>query len=416
MATQPWPDFVEVAFAAATGAVFLWVFYTAIRVDWPEHYFATTDFSAYAISSSPFRYAVFRFAPVFVTCTVVAVTLDRRSSSYGTVAALLVVALHGFSTLGIALYQWARSNPKHRGHRASIAFIRAVALVGVFAVAIAAALLRPIVGPLVPGAADLNATLWTAGFAGIAGAFVVQFSRTHGLSDSGLLNRALNAIPKHLRELALEVSAETGADPDLVLAVMTVENLQRPPWFRRLERLKSRIMRSGTYGIMQVASKTALSDEDSIRIAVSDRFANVRVKNAEGTLDLDALGAFAEQYNGGPTYVSTLSSAYYSAQTARVRPKAPASSKPDNSSEVWRKSQCMFCSEVLRPTGPIVGIGDEGSMWGASLHEFLSRDVALAHIHCFAAQHGIQEVARLKRGYDAGRVRADPASGAKAEA
>lgn len=45
------------------GVGFLYVFYRAIQLQWPESYFGATDLSAYAIATSPIRYVAFRFAP-----------------------------------------------------------------------------------------------------------------------------------------------------------------------------------------------------------------------------------------------------------------------------------------------------------------------------------------------------------------
>lgn len=321
---------------------------------------------------------------------------------------MLVASVHGSLTLGVALFSWARSDPKRRGHRASIALIRSVALIGVLGTAVVAANTRSVFAPLIPGLGELNATLWTAGFAGIAGAFVVQYSRTHGITESSLIERALRAIPKGLREVATQASAESGADVNLVLAIMTVENLQRPPWFRRLERLKSRFFRSGTYGIMQVASKEPLSDEESIRIAVEDRLSKVHVKNKSGGIDAEALKRFAAQYNGGPSYFSSLWQAYFAAQQVNAPSAQTGTSSAQGATSpviatLKRRvvgGQCMFCGVKIEGSAPAVATGDSGSVWVASLDRLKAMDVAVSHPHCFAVHSGIEALARLKRTAD----------------
>ena len=60
------------------------------------------------------------------------------------------------------------------------------------------------------------------------------------------------------------------ADEYLAIAICIVENLQRPSWFRILERIKSFFIPQGTYGIMQVSSNGYISDEESIHIAMRD--------------------------------------------------------------------------------------------------------------------------------------------------
>lgn len=341
---------VEAAVVVAAGVVFLWMFYVAMRVDWPEQYFATTDFTAYAISASPIRYAIFRFAPAFITCLVVAVTLDRRASPYTFTSTMLVAGIHGVSTLGVALIAWARSDKKQRHRRASIALIRSVALVGVLGVALLAAATRSQLSFVVPEIRDLGTTLWTAGLAAIGGAFVVQYSRSHGLEEGNLVNRALNSLPTKFIAVAVDAAASANADEVLVLAVMAVENLQRPPWFRQLERWKSRVFRDGTYGIMQVSSRKALSDEESIRLAVAERFASVNVRTPKGDLDYEALKRFASHYNGVSTYVSTLSTAYYAARALRATPPSRSSASSPPSSSGPSPSLGLFFTDPRRRT------------------------------------------------------------------
>jgi hypothetical protein len=422
---------VEAAIAVAAGVVFLWMFYVAVRVDWPEQYFATTDFSAYAISSSPLRYVLFRFAPVFVTCSVVAVSLDRRGSAVAAEAAFAVGLVHGSLTLGVALFQWARSDPKQRAHRASIAVIRAVALVGVLWVAVVAAATRTTAAFFIPTVRDLGTTLWTAGFAAVAGAFLVQYTRSHGITEPSLVARSLRSLPKSLRFVAEDECKSTGADIDLVFAIMAVENLQRPPWFRSLERAKSRLFKAGTYGIMQVTSAIALSDEESIRIAVRERLAKVNVKNRKGDLDYEALKRFATDYNGGPTYVTTLSAAYWTARVQRTGASAGAASNvtvggsaaspspiPREFKRAATKDQCMFCGTVIAAAEPAVAIADDSTDWVSTVATLSRDDVALAHSHCYALFRGLEGLARLKRTYDdvastkADAARSEPAAGA----
>jgi len=297
------------------GYAFLYVFYRAVQTDWPENYFGAGDVSAYEVSMTPLRYALFRFVPVYVTCIFVAVGLDRRES-FGAVGAMTLGGAHALATLGTALVVWARSDARQRPSRTSIALIRAVVFVGVIVVALAAVATRDMLAAFVPPLTDLVTAFWTALFAGITGAFLVRVSRG-ALGEYGLVARSLSQLPVRLLDLASAAAKESAADDILVQAVMVVENVQRPHWFRRLERLKSRLVRRGTYGIMQVASDRALSDEESIRKTVAERMAGVSVKFANGSLDVKALQAFAATYNPNPNFATLLLSAYALVQQVR---------------------------------------------------------------------------------------------------
>lgn len=190
-------------------------------------------------------------------------------------------------------------------------------LVGVVAAGLAAGLTRDRFEPLVPSLRELNAAVWTALFAGIAAAFLVRVSRG-SLSAYDLAQRSFRALPPRLLLVALDTAKQAGADPILVIAVMVVESIERPAWFRWLERLKSRIVRRGTYGIMQVDSGRELSDEESIRMAVVERFAGVSVSGPKG-VDIDALRAFAAKYNPDKNFADLLVNAYTGTQEAVKR-------------------------------------------------------------------------------------------------
>jgi hypothetical protein len=307
---------IDMAVGVLLGVAFLYVFYRAVQADWPESYFGATDVSAYAVSMTPLHYALFRFLPLYATCVFVGVSLDRRETP-GAVGALLVGVTHGALTLGRALVVWARSKTDVRQHRASIALSRAFVLVGVVVVAAIAAATRDIVSPIVPPLRELSAALWTAIFAGIAGAFLVRISR-NALDQYGLVRRSFHEIPDRLFEVASAAAKLSGADEILVWAVMVVENVERPKWFRSLERLKARVAKHGTYGIMQVTSDRPLSDEESIQKTVAERLAAVNVRTARGLLDPNALGAFARTYNSNPSFSALLASAYSTIEQMRA--------------------------------------------------------------------------------------------------
>jgi hypothetical protein len=295
--------------AVALGVAFLYVFYRAVEFQWPESYFGASDTASYSISLSPFRFAAFRFAPVAATCLFVAVTLDR-ANSHPLAGALLLGGAHGAATVGRAFVVGVFAPRTLRRHRAPVLLLRLVILIGVLAVALGCAALRVQAAPLVPEVHEMAATAWTAIFAGVLGAFVIRVSQGRTGDTTELMKRSRQTIPEGLWQLAESCATAAGGDVALVRAVMLVENLQRPQWFRRLERWKSVAMPHGTYGIMQVEATRRLSDVESVRLAVANRLAAVNVKTPEGYLDYTALLEFAVSYNPDPTFGRLLASAY----------------------------------------------------------------------------------------------------------
>jgi len=124
-----------------------------------------------------------------------------------------------------------------------------------------------------------------------------------------------------LTPLALSLSEETNTDSALVLAILYTENLQRPRWFRRLERAKGKILRRGTYGVMQITSDHPISDEESIRLALADRLQGQQVKpDNSNCYDSSDLERVLRDYNNSDEFIRLASQFYALLYPAYVNP------------------------------------------------------------------------------------------------
>lgn len=291
------------------GSAFLYVFFKAIQLNWPESYFGVGELAAYAISASPWRYALFRFGPVLVTSLFVAVSVDRAGGD-GRVAAIGTAGVHGLLTSGLGLAQAVRWPSDLRKHRRPILIIRGIVLFGAAGIGLLASMIRSALSPIVPPISEIGPTLWTGIIAGVLGAFIVQISRGHPVTEQDMIENSMKDIPASLWKFADGIALEHGVDADLTRAIMVVENLQRPSWFRHLERLKGRLLPAGTYGIMQVTSDRPLSDEESIEKVVIERLSGVVVKDAGGSANRERLESFAKTYNPSRDFASLLTIAY----------------------------------------------------------------------------------------------------------
>lgn len=310
-AALSWDAPLQAALAIALGILFLGVFYATVRSHWPESYFAGSDSLAVWISSAPGRYLLFQFAPVFAACTFAAVSLERLGHS----------GVQGSVGIGVghAARTFLRAFPRRRrgpSTPTSVRLLRGLAALGVLATSSLAALTADFLAPAVPPVAELSATLWTGLLAAVVGAFLIERTDTGGVSEYSMIEHSRKRIPDKLWHLAHQLAQQHGADVKLVRAVMLVENLQRPEWFRRIERLKGRLFRSGTYGIMQVASAKPLSDEISLERAVRERFAGVVVQGGDGYLDDAAFGVFLRGYNRSRAFKELTECAYHQLNTA----------------------------------------------------------------------------------------------------
>lgn len=297
--------------AITLGVAFLYTFYRAVQLKWPESYFGATELSAYSISLSPIRYILFRLAPVYVTALFAAVTVDRIGGS-GYLTALGIGVVHALATSGWSLFQAFRLPKDVRKSRFPIILIRCSMLVLITGAALMAAFSMRKFNSFIPPISEISATIWTGIIAGVFGAFIVKVTSEHASDDYEIVNRARNDVPADMWYLIGKLATEAGVDVDLARAIMLVENIQRPKWFRRIERAKGFVFPKGTYGIMQVSSDIPLSDTDSIEKVIQDRLVGANVRMPDGNIDSEALENFSLSYNHSADYSAFLEKAMYS--------------------------------------------------------------------------------------------------------
>lgn len=289
---------MEIIVAALLGAGFLHAFYGALKVRWPSAYFGASESFEQAVSATLWRYLAFRAVPVFATAVFVGVSVDRMGST-GWVSIVLLLVIHFGMTSGRAVLGLRRSPRGERKYAALLALQTAAALM-LAVVGFGAVLARGRLATLVPGVDEVVAGLWTAVAAGVLGAYLIAIANAR--QDSSLSQEAASRarIPSELWRVAKEEALRNDGDQYLVQAIMVAENLQRPRWFRKLERAKGLVWKAGTYGIMQVESPRPLSDVESIEAAARGVLAGVVVPtDPEGRWpDIDWLRGFViERYN-----------------------------------------------------------------------------------------------------------------------
>lgn len=233
------------AFAIAGGIAFLTLYFRAVSIRWPESYFRLGSTLENTIASSPFRYVAFRFLPVFATCLFLAVTMER-SRGRPTVVVAAVTVLHLIVGLGWATFE-VLAGRRYRSRRVPILLAYGAVAIGVVAAAVLALVLRDPLAPVVPEPGELSAALWTAAFAGLAGAYVTQLGVRRGERVARSVRRSKSLIDERLWRVALDAAREHGVSPEVVFAFMVVENLQRPAWFRSLENRLGRLWGTGSY-------------------------------------------------------------------------------------------------------------------------------------------------------------------------
>lgn len=302
----------------ALGALLLHVFFRAVEVRWPESYYGLSDFTSYQISMRLSSYLTFRFLPVLVMSSIVS-AIATSAGWRGQVAGLAVALIHGAWTAGRGAWNAFRQDG---------VFARRLLLaahLGVLTAVVVAGWIGAVLGStdavmeLVPEPVELRGNLWTAILAGVFGAYLARVTQGSGVEPSELIRESSRRLGPEIIARAEEAADRHGADPELVKAILIVENLQRPRWIRSIERVAGRALPIGTYGVMQVRSDQPISDEESIEVAVSTRLAGRRVPMSTWTSggrtyltpDSEGLQRLIRSYNGNERFIELVEAVYY---------------------------------------------------------------------------------------------------------
>lgn len=283
---------------ALGGALSLVFLYQHIRINWPQSYFGPTESLALYFSGTGARYVVFRFLPPYVAFLAIGVY------SPGPITTAVTLTAGTYAILSTALSvrsSLRRERDSVQLSRSRIAVLVTIVL-GLGLCAFAAIRTVPVVAPSAPPLADvaanliaalIAATLAVAYFAGTVGS-----SRRHDdLSDD---------VVYQIRMIALD----SGADQQLAVAIAYVENLQRPAWFRRVERISAPLHRDGTFGLFQVKGHGPVDDMESCRIATRALRGIFPLLNDGYPVDWSVRQA-AEKHNPDSRFAEMVAEAYF---------------------------------------------------------------------------------------------------------
>jgi hypothetical protein len=184
-------------------------------------------------------------------------------------------------------------------------------------------------GFIVPPIDELFKSLWGTTFVAIIAAILIAKTRVQ-LDIGRLVSRSRREVGATLREMARNEALRVGTDPDLVETVLLTENLERPRWFRQLERLKGTIFPRGSYGVMQVTADQPLSDSDSIVRAVENHLRNVTLQfNNNGYIDSNSLQSTLTEYNSDPVFISLAMQIFWHVWKPSEVPNVPDAPNPN---------------------------------------------------------------------------------------
>lgn len=245
---------------------------------WPHDYFGFDSGGTIdpVTHRSLIRFVCWRALPVFLAATLVANTLDQLSGRSRMGCGVFVAAYLALSVVPAVLQ--AHRAPGQRLLRVAI-LLNVVISVVIAAVSLSAYLVRARTRGMVPAPSVLVEALWTAAFlSAVSMLFLRSIQSRSSLQD--LVRASRSELGPELIRYARNRAADYSVDPLIAEAVLIVENLQRPKWIRWMERRKAVLLPEGTYGAMQVGSPSALTDRESIDLAMSRHLRGAQIPSS----------------------------------------------------------------------------------------------------------------------------------------
>lgn len=371
-------------FGALIGSILISLFYTAVRTRWPSNYASSANDLGMIINRTIVRYIAFSLAPTYVICLLVATTA-RRAGGIALVTAILIGAFRVVYMYIPNIYRTVRYN-RSLARTPSIILDTALAL-SIFAVAYLGSL-----GPgkftyLIPPVGDLFTSLWGTIFVAVLAAVVIAKTNVQ-INVDRLIKRSRREVGTELLEFARNEAVRVKTNPDLVETILLTENLERPRWFRRLERIKGRLFPNGSYGIMQVTSDQPISDKDSITRAVEDHLNGLPLIQGEsGYADYDSVQNALKRYNDNVVFIQLGAQIFYTisqplnkdspATQTTASPAIPEESekKMKSSTELTSREQLLSDTTQLFVTSSMnlsTATDDEIRTLNSALDKFLS--------------------------------------------
>jgi hypothetical protein len=271
---------------AVAANVVLRAFFHAFKVTWPKRYFGGNRVLDLYVASAAWRFALFRLGPVFAALAIVGTASVRLGSDRQ-----LAIALTGVSYAVVSLWREALDAIKRPINRREGTFVLVLGT-GILVSTLGALALGSSVDRFVPTFREVGIAAWIAVFVFIFGQGMQSLVSRPNLSE--LVKRAQNEIDPVLLNRLDEV------DPwGIFRSVAIAEHLNRPPWFRAIER-RVRPHR-GTHGLMQMRSTHPLTDLESV-----EKFIEMYRHHVPGEDDYWSSNrerAFVSTVNADPAFV-----------------------------------------------------------------------------------------------------------------
>lgn len=293
---------------------FIRLFYRAFKNTWPELYFSVSDYTSLFISFSPIRYFAFTLLPTLIISAFV-LSIFLRTYQIQNLASLglFIGLIHSVTTSGVALWKLL-SNSKTIQTFYNRSFQILVHMISIFTIT-TSGYFGGVLGqqkfmiPFIPTWGIID-NLWAALISSILTVFLYRLYTNKYTSEEDLIEKSRASLSAKLVKYVNFVCEKHRAKRELVLAICITENIERPAWVRKLERIKSYFFRSGTYGVMQVAATNFIDDFQSVDRAVEKYFKGTdSISFSDGELKYQL-----SKYNSDSKFIELATAAFYELQ------------------------------------------------------------------------------------------------------
>lgn len=245
-------------------------------------YFAVYDSMSLFISFSPIRYFAFRIVPVFSIIAIILGTSTTFSIKQRILAGLSIGILHALFTNLWALVKILKNDKTVFAYlnKPFQIFTHLFTFIIILFTSILAGTASHWgkIHLIVPDLNGLRDNLWSSVVAAMIGVWLYKLYKKDEVSTGSLFKKNIEKLSPEIIKTIEEESIKNKANTRLVKAICVVENIQRPSWIRKVEKIKSIFDKEGTYGIMQIKSSHYIGDRESIKIAVEKFFSNTEDK------------------------------------------------------------------------------------------------------------------------------------------
>lgn len=237
--------------------------YGAMQTHWPASYVNITTSSGQLGRFSLSWYLFFRMGPTFLVALVTAVSAERLGLS-----PLFTV------TGGLVVYALFVVRHLVRGPRGMSSREKRI-LVGCFGIGLSlmsgvlALWLKDYLAPIIPQPSALLDAIWTALVVAVI-YFAFKRLLDNKVDPASLQDVARRDVGDEMWKYSRAEAERLNVPVPVVQAVLLAEAIQRPRWFRYLERVFQYVQgffgKEGTTGIAQMRSRRPLRDKESVRL------------------------------------------------------------------------------------------------------------------------------------------------------